>query len=63
MPYLTVDNLGNEAIFENKPIREMHIWSSYNRDYDSIIYLPKGTIKKMLSKELKWEDEPVELKE
>ena len=38
----------------------------YNDDeswYDSAIFLPKGSIKKLIGKDLTWEDEPVELKE
>lgn len=62
MPYLTVDNLGNEFIFENKPIKEMNTWGSYNTDYDSIIYLPKGTIEKIIGRKPNWKDEPIELK-
>jgi hypothetical protein len=27
------------------------------------IYLPKGTIKKLIGRDLTWSDEPVELKE
>lgn len=33
-----------------------------NRVYD-YVELPKGTIKKLIGRELSWDDEPVELKE
>jgi hypothetical protein len=61
-----------EVIFSHKPRR--HTISPFssepNMDYtmwdsggfiDAVI-LPKGTIKKLIGRELKWEDDPVEIK-
>ena len=36
--------------------------SDYGNE-DSEVFLPKGTIKKLIGRELTWENEPVELKE
>lgn len=61
MAWLAVDN-GEEWIYDRKPIR--------NKDknefeieylYDSAIQLPSGSIKKLIGRELTWEDEPVEI--
>lgn len=35
----------------------------YEDLYDDWVSLPKGSIKKLIGRELSWEDEPVELKE
>lgn len=31
--------------------------------FDNAVELPKGSIKKLIGRDLTWEDEPVELKE
>ena len=56
--WLTVDYYGIEKAFWNKPRRcEMHgEWRGDN------MALPKGSIKKLIGRELTWDDEPVELK-
>ena len=73
MAYVAVHRYGLEAMFHNCPERmENRYWQ------DNIVYweirghttcaddysipLPKGTIKKLIGRELTWEDEPVELK-
>lgn len=79
MAWLAVDPSGNEAIFKGEPIRyyeycvgksrkdcECWIERRYITDeiyYNSKIQLPKGTIKKLIGRDLSWEDKPVELKE
>lgn len=35
---------------------------SFHND-SNVVKLPKGTISKLIGRELRWEDEPVELKE
>ena len=61
MAWVAVDKDGREFIYECKPIRhnngawQDHIW-------DEVIELPQGTIKKLIGRELTWNDEPVELK-
>ena len=58
MAWLAVDKDGLEAIYEEKPKRVRDcIWTLSN-----FICLPKGSIKKLIGRELTWSDEPVELK-
>lgn len=66
MAWVAVDYGGTEWISEHEPIRDSpgyfeppQYWSFYS---DKIM-LPKGSIKKLLERELSWSDEPVELKE
>jgi len=68
MAYVTVDKDGTEAIFYRKPFRgksPQDSWLPNNKRGDEEIYidLPKGSIRKLIGRELTWEDEPVELKE
>ena len=60
MAWLAVDKKGEEAIYEELPYREEEYWdpSYYNPTF---IVLPKGSIAKLIGRELTWEDEPVEL--
>lgn len=44
-----------------EPYRDEGCWD-YDPHNDVCIELPKGTIKKILGRELTWEDEPVELR-
>lgn len=51
---------------KDKAITELHFWDNFEFDPDGnkisfIISLPKGIIKKLIDRELTWEDEPVEL--
>ena len=71
MTYLCVDIDGTERIIEcevycerggdEEPYRDEECWD-YDPHNDVCIELPKGTIKKILGRELTWEDKPVELK-
>ena len=71
MTYLCVDKDGTERIIEcevyckkagyEKPYRYEECWDCDSHN-DIYIDLPKGTIKKIIGRELTWEDEPVELK-
>lgn len=78
MAWVAVHKNGKEGIFANKPYRvdlnkklnklwEPKIWSdedvSKYGNEDSEIELPKGSIKKLIGRDLDWNDEPVELKE
>lgn len=69
MAYLAVDKRGYEIIFLEKPERNGDLWfddveieieHEYG-SYSSDIYLPKGSIKKLIGRELAWDDEPVEI--
>lgn len=67
MAWLAVDNSGDECIFQSKPHRskgyktwDIDYWATYETD---IIELPKGSIKKLIGRELTWDDEPVKLED
>ena len=61
MAYVGVDKNGSEWIFEHKPDRDARIPIWLNGcDY---MELPKGSIAKLIGRELTWDDEPVELVE
>ncbi len=65
MAWVAVDFYGTEYISENKPIRDSadYFWTSqYWFFYLNKVRLPKGTIKKLIGKELSWKDKPIELK-
>lgn len=60
MAYLAVTLQGRELILggQDKPVRNQGTWNVW----DDIIELPKGSIKKLIGKELTWNDKLVELK-
>jgi hypothetical protein len=66
MAWVATDKHGEEYIYEYLPERFYDRWAPqscdgfYASDY---ILLPKGSIKKLIGRELSWSDEPVELKE
>lgn len=64
MAYLCADKRG-EFIADNEPIRSWFEWEGWGRNTDgescTLIEIPKGTIKKLIDRELSWEDDPVEL--
>lgn len=65
MAWLAVDETGQETIFKRKPIRNYYgFWIPYttcdNIESDWII-LPQGSIKKLIGRDLTWEDGPVEI--
>lgn len=59
MAWVAVDKNGQEVIFEDQPIKGKEIWYLDREDY--YVNLPKGSIKKLIGRELTWDDEPVEL--
>ena len=63
MAWLAVDKNGDESIYDAEPDKKelFGIWKCIEDSY--YIYLPKGSIKKLIGRELTWEDDPVELKE
>lgn len=66
MAWLAVNEYGSERIFADKPYRntDPRFGLNWNCGWLSLyIELPKGSIKKLIGRELKWEDEPVELKD
>lgn len=63
MAYLCVDRSG-EYIADNEPTRAWFDWVGWEDVYGescTLIPLPKGTIKKLIGKEMTWEDEPYEM--
>ena len=60
MIWLAVDEDGDEVIFEEKPLRSSSkCWCSDSYgSHECCIYLPKGSIEKLLGRPLTWEDEP-----
>ncbi len=71
MAWVAVDMSGAECIFDNKPERNNNQWDNIVYSVDGEIYydvgigiiLPKESIKKLIGRDLTWEDNPVELKE
>ena len=61
MAFVATDKDRAEWIYESKPTRESDYWRCEG-ELDSMIELPKGSIRKLIGRELTWEDEPVELK-
>jgi hypothetical protein len=72
MAHVAVQSWGDEVMFHNSPIRkenrywqddvvyyEIRRYTTCADDYS--IVLPKGTIKKLIGRDLTWEDEPVEI--
>lgn len=62
MAWVAVDRDCRECIYQFHPKR------SYNKfislyEYSMWLVLPKGSIKKLIGRDLTWEDNPVELKE
>ena len=62
MAWIAVDKNGDEYVYSYEPHREcrkgLELWMS-DGDY---VELPKGSIKKLIGRELTWNDETVELK-
>ena len=69
MAWVAVHKNGEEGVFNHKPTRgaRLEFWYDEVKDggifYDTEICLPKGSIKKLIGRDLTWEDNPVELKE
>ena len=68
MAFVAVNKDGSENIFTNKPDRSVAYWHDFispNRTtlFNRMVILPKGSIKKLIGKDLTWNDERVKLKE
>lgn len=55
MAWVAVSFVNKELVFKNKPIRGTYEWWYTG----GAIVLPKGSIKKLIGRELTWADEPV----
>lgn len=56
--WAAVDEDGEEYLYMEKPYRCAYSW---NVMADAYINPPKGTIKRLIGRELTWNDEPVEI--
>lgn len=61
-PWLCVNYVGMELMFASEPHRINFGWRDNYEGY-KCLELPKGSIKKLIGRELSFNDEPVELKE
>lgn len=65
MAWVAVDENGSECIYQFRPVRTNIDENKFipRYEYSMWLALPKGSIKKLIGKELTWKDNPVELKE
>ena len=68
MAWVAVDMDGEEIIYFTRPERREDYWMAREEKnipetYRYMISLPHGSIKKLIGRELTFDDEPVELKE
>lgn len=57
MAWLAIDKSGTECIFNNKPSRsQFGTWR-----ISPHIILPDGSIKKLIGRDLTWDDDPVQI--
>ena len=62
MAWVAVDRVGRNLVSEMKPERLGSCWE--NPDYyENVVYLPEGSVEKLIGRELTWNDEPVNLEE
>lgn len=64
MAWLVVDKDGTEKVFQNVPDRNIDFWFIDKHSifsYNACICLPKGSIEKLIGRNLTWEDAPVEI--
>ena len=59
MALVAVNKNGSEWIYDSEPLYENGVWEV--AVWDNCVQLPQGTIKKLIGRELTWNDEPVEL--
>lgn len=60
MIWLAVDEDGDEVIFEEEPSRSSKCWCSDSYgSHECSMYLPKGSIEKLLGYPLTWENDAV----
>ena len=62
MAWVAVDKDGRECVYQFRPKRENNQFIPLY-EYSMWMVLPKGSIKKLIDRDLTWQDEPIELKE
>lgn len=60
MAFVAVDQDGAEYIYSYIQLRLDKKWSCVGFG-SSYVFIPSGTIKKLIGFDLKWEDDPIEL--
>lgn len=62
MAWLAVSKSGTERVFPSMPVRSLTRGDWFS-DYlcDSAVRLPKGSVKKLIGRDLTWDDEAVEI--
>lgn len=64
MAWVAVDKNNRECIYQFRPIKRKTDGEFIPRyEYSMWLVLPKGTIKKLIGRDLDWSNDPVELKE
>ena len=67
MAWVAVNGYCDEYIYEAMPERFYCVWAPTFCEYENRVYdyveLPKGSVKKLIGRELSWSDDPIELKE
>lgn len=79
MAWVAVCKPGLERLFSERPVRKGDYWypvvigqtctlndwgdEEYEDLYDDYINLPRGSVKKLIGRELSWDDEPIKLEE
>ena len=61
MAWVAVDKDGRECIYQFRPKRGDNQFIPLY-EYSMCLVLPKGSIKKLIERDLSWEDDAVELK-
>lgn len=61
MAWLAKDIEERELIFDKHPYRSEGYRCNPDVRYGNTIELPKGSIKKLIGRELSWSDDPVEI--
>lgn len=64
MAWVAIDKDGPEFIYRNRPLRRELVgewWPDGEDASGGAVFLPYGTIEKLIGRQLSWEDEPVEL--
>lgn len=62
MAWVAVNKDGTEYIFRDKPERLSVNWQDLMYGFYTDIQIPRGSIYKLIGRDLTWQDEPVELK-